>query len=154
MAAEPAIMIISQQQQYTNREIEQKEEMDIQTNIVYLNDIPNPDMREGHNDTDNNNNNDILTKKICCGMMTIMIGLIIAIIGFLWVIDPTPYTDCQGRAESRCEDGGHDIPSRTDRVNGADGADLNEFALGLLLFGVVVTIIGSCICYKGSKQNN
>ena len=140
-----------QEMEYTNNEIvqiEQKEQIEIieqkeQTNIVYLD----------HDGDDNG----LITKKVCCSLVIVMIGIILSIIGFLWLIDPTPYTDCKFSSEYRCDDGGHDIPERTingGSPNGADGPDLNETALGIFLAGLLIIAIGSYICWKGSKEGD
>ena len=143
MATEFEVNTVPEEQQYTNGETESDIE---QTNIVYID--------EDESD-DNNEEDDNISRKFLWGLAFVLIGIVCTIIGFLWVIDPSPTHDCGEtntlNSDYRCKNAdGHDESLHHDTTPN----DINEFAVGLLIFGILSTIIGSWVCYKGTKESD
>ena len=133
-----------QEQQHTNdtdREI--KHEID-QNNVVYID--CNDDNKRKRNKP--REDEDIL-KEYCCVTITLIIGFVFTVISFLWIVDDTPYSDC---AEFQDTNGCVDGPSR-DWKDEKDN-HLNDVAIGFLLFGIFMIIVGSFICYKKIKKDD
>lgn len=123
---------------YTDQEIKYEVE---QPNAVYID--CNDEKENGGDEFDD------IWRNYCCVVITILSGVIITIISFLWFIDDSPYSDCAVFIDSAgCVDDEHDNFKDEDHDN------LNDVALGFLIFGLLLTITGSFICYKKLKKED
>mmetsp|Transcript_36328 Transcript_36328/g.32048 ORF Transcript_36328/g.32048 Transcript_36328/m.32048 type:complete len:179 (-) Transcript_36328:44-580(-) len=112
-----------------------------QTNIVYIDDIDN---NKADDDED-------LLKPFCCATCVILIGVVFTVIGFLWIIDPTPYTDCAMFQDSN---GCIDQDDGRYRYDDESHDKLNDTSIAFLIFGLFMIVVGSLVCYNKLKKDD